>query len=267
MTALLEVDDVHVHFGGVRALDGVTVHVEEGDLLGIIGPNGSGKSTMVGAITRLTETTSGVLRFRGTPYTSTAAHRVNALGIARTYQTVRLLPDLTVLDNVLIGAAVGPVARPAIVNWLRLGGRGEQGRLREVAERVLDKVGMASSLAAYPGELPYGLQRRVEIARALASDPALLLLDEPTAGMNQAERGEIGDLLLDLRADGLTQILIEHDLGMMHRVCSTAVALDFGHVIARGTTREVVEDPQVREAYLGKQAAQTYSSDVEVDNP
>lgn len=126
MTALLEVEDVHVHFGGVRALDGVSMQVEEGELLGIIGPNGSGKSTLVGVITRLTDPTSGELRFRGRSYASTPAHRVNSLGIARTYQSVRLLPDLTVVENVLIGAAVTAVSRPAVVNWLRLRSRGSR---------------------------------------------------------------------------------------------------------------------------------------------
>jgi ABC-type branched-subunit amino acid transport system ATPase component len=252
--SLLELDDVHVHFGGVRALDGVSLRVERGDLLGIIGPNGSGKSTLIGVITRLTEPTSGAMRFEGQDYTTAPPHMANRLGIARTFQTVRLIPQLTVLQNVLIGAAAQAVTRGPLRNWARWGARGEDRRLRERAEHALERVEMVDFISDRPTDLPYGLQRKVEIARALASEPTLLLLDEPTAGMSQNERREIGDLLLQLRSDGLTQVLVEHDLGLKHRVCNAAVALDFGHVIAVGTPREVVDHPRVREAYLGKQA-------------
>jgi branched-chain amino acid transport system ATP-binding protein len=252
MTALLEVQDAAVHFGGVKALDGVSLSVERGSLCGLIGPNGSGKSTLLGAMSRLTDLTSGSLTIAGEEYTRVPRYRANAVGIARTFQTVRLLESMTVLANVMIGAATRAVQRGALSNWLVVTrARADNRAARGNAERALERVGMTDFAGAYPQDLPYGHQRHVEIARALASEPQLLLLDEPTAGMNHAERDEVGDLLIALNRDGLTQVLVEHDLAMIHRVCSHTFALNFGKVIAEGTPSEVSRTAAVREAYLG----------------
>jgi ABC-type branched-subunit amino acid transport system ATPase component len=256
MTPLLEVREARVLFGGVRALDGASLTVSEGELCGLIGPNGSGKSTLLGAISRLTGLTEGELVLDGTEYTHHPPHLAAELGIARTFQTVRLLGEMTVLANVMIGAGAQAVRHRPIVNWLHLPriARDERGA-RAAAEEALERVGMHGHRHSHPQDLPYGMQRRVEVARALAARPRLLLLDEPTAGMSQGERTELGDVLVELHRDGLTQILVEHDLGMIHRVCSTAYALNFGKVIASGTPREVADDALVREAYLGRGAA------------
>jgi len=261
MTALLEVQDAAVHFGGVKALDGVSLTIEPGTLCGMIGPNGSGKSTLLGAISRLTNLTSGRLILEGQEYTRVAPHRANAVGIARTFQTVRLLESMTVLGNVMVGAATRAVQRGALSNWLFVTRAWADNRgARRGAERALERVGMTEFADAYPQDLPYGRQRHVEIARALASEPRLLLLDEPTAGMNHAERDEVGDLLMALSAGGLTQVLVEHDLAMIHRVCSHTFALNFGKVIASGTPSEVSRTEPVREAYLGHGAAGTMAA-------
>jgi ABC-type branched-subunit amino acid transport system ATPase component len=257
MTAHLEADVVSVVFGGVRALDGASMTVEPGQLCGLIGPNGSGKSTMLGALSRLTDLTSGELRLDGSPYSTVPPHRASQLGIARTFQTVRLLPGMSVLANVMFGAGTTAVQRPPVVNWLNLRSAARDESLaRAAAEEALERVGMHGHRHASPLDLPYGMQRRVEIARALAAKPKLLLLDEPTAGMSQSERRDVGDVLADLHTDGLTQILVEHDLAMIHRICNTCVALNFGKVIARGTPRQVADDPDVLEAYVGRKAAQ-----------
>jgi ABC-type branched-subunit amino acid transport system ATPase component len=262
VTALLEADDVRVVFGGVRALDGASLSVEDGRLCGLIGPNGSGKSTMLGALSRMTDLTSGALRLDGRDYADAAPHEANRLGIARTFQTVRLLPGMTVQANVMFGAGSEAVRRAPVVNWLDLRrAASDEARARAAADAALQRVAMSEHRDDYPLDLPYGKQRRVEIARALAADPRILLLDEPTAGMSQAERREIGALLADLHADGLTQILVEHDLAMIHRICDSCVALNFGKVIARGTPREVAEDPDVLEAYVGRRTAQAELSD------
>jgi branched-chain amino acid transport system ATP-binding protein len=256
MTALLEVDDVAVHFGGVKALDGATLKVEKGELLGLIGPNGSGKSTMLGVISRLTHLTSGSLSAGGQDYTTAGAHQVSSFGIARTFQTVRLLSTLNVLQNVMLGAEVDAVRRGPMINWLLLPARRTQAKVgRAAAEGALERVGMREFAGASPLDLPYGRQRKVEIARALAGNPDLLLLDEPVAGMTHFEREEVGDLLVALNREGLAQVLVEHDLAMIHKVCTRVVALNFGKVIAQGTAAEVSADPLVREAYLGKSAA------------
>ena len=249
--ALLDIDDAQVHFGGVKALDGASLQVESGQLLGLIGPNGSGKSTLLGVISRLTPLTAGRLTIEGRDYTTSPPHQASALGIARTFQTVRLLDTMNVIDNVILGAEGDTIRRPPLLTWLSWSRRRPT---RAVAEAALERVGMSDAARARPRDLPYGSQRRVEIARALACRPKLLLLDEPTAGMNHSEREEVGDLLIALRDDGLTQILVEHDLAMIHRVSSTVVALNFGKVIARGSSHDVAADPQVREAYLGQGA-------------
>ena len=256
MTPLLQMTDVQVHFGGVHALDGASLSIERGDLLGLIGPNGSGKSTLIAAASRLTDVTAGRIAIDGHDYTRVPTHLVNRLGIARTFQTVRLISTMTVLRNVMLGASVAAVRRAPIVNWLRVDlARSDDRRARAIAHAALERVGMASAGHAYPQHLPYGSQRKVEIARALACDPKILLLDEPVNGMNQSERDEVSGLLLELHRDGMTQILVEHDVAMIQKVCSHVVALNFGKVIAAGTPGEVARDPLVREAYLGHRAA------------
>jgi len=256
MNALLKVEDAKVSFGGVHALDGVSISIEAGSACGIIGPNGSGKTTLLGAISRLTHLTSGRLFFGGSDYAQAPPYAPSRLGIARTFQTVRLLPTASVRKNVMVGAAAFAATRSPITNWLNIPrSLRDQARARAAADEALDRVGMLSHADAMPLDLPYGLQRRVEIARALATGPRLLLLDEPMAGMSHAERDNIAVILQELRAEGLTLLLVEHDLSMIYRICDTSYALDFGHVIASGPPLEVADRDMVREAYLGHSAA------------
>lgn len=257
MSVLLSVEDVRVRFGGVRALDGVSFDVESGSICGVIGPNGSGKTTMLGVISRLTPMAEGRLLFDGADYTRTEPHQPARMGIARTFQAIRLLPTVNVLKNVMVGGAASLAHQHPFLSLVNVPRSRRQERwVHEVAEAALERVGIGEHATAVPHDLPYGLQRRVEIARALAMNPKLLLLDEPMAGMNRSERSDISDLLLKLQSEGLTQILVEHDLSVIHRVCGFTVALDFGKVIARGTPAQVAADPAVREAYLGHEAAE-----------
>jgi branched-chain amino acid transport system ATP-binding protein len=242
-TAVLEARDLAVHFGGVRAVDGVSFQVTPGKIFGLLGPNGSGKSTLLGAITRLVPLTHGSLLLDGEPFHRVSAADVARRRVARTFQTVRLLSDLTVLENVQLGGDLGPGSFVS-----RVFGRSAAPAVTEAIARTrltgLEKL--------RPGELSYGTQRRVEIARALAMRPSLLLLDEPTAGMNQSERREISDLLKQLRSEGLTQLLVEHDVQMMIDTCDYLLAMNFGKLIAAGPPDVVVRDPAVQQAYLGK---------------
>jgi branched-chain amino acid transport system ATP-binding protein len=249
-TPVLDISDVAVHFGGVKAVDGVSMMLTEGKIFGIIGPNGSGKSTLIGAVTRLTPLTRGVMSFDGGEFQNVPASSIAKLRIARTFQTVRLLPDLTVRQNIQIGADArstgAAVSRRPSWSSLR-----EPGTSVAVADAV-QRTNLVGFEDYYPSELSYGTQRRVEIARALAMDPRLLLLDEPTAGMNQQERGEISRLMKALRGEGLCQLLVEHDVQMMIDTCDYVYAMNSGQVIAEGTPTQVVRDPHVQEAYLGK---------------
>jgi branched-chain amino acid transport system ATP-binding protein len=256
MSALLEVTNATVRFGGVVAVKEASLTVEKGGIYGIIGPNGSGKTTMIGVISRLVSLNEGSIVFDGTDYTQVAPHVANALGIARTFQAMRLLPGLTVRHNVMVGAGSRAVRRSAVTNWLHLPrSLKDEREARARADEALERVGLLGQGTSFPADLSYGMQRRVEIARALATQPKLLLLDEPIAGMSQAERRDISSLMRDLQRDGLTQVLVEHDLAMIHRVCDSAYALNFGQVIASGPPREVALVPAVREAYLGHEAA------------
>lgn len=242
-TPVFEADDVAVHFGGVKAVDGLSFSLPEGEILGILGPNGSGKSTMVGAITRHVALTRGKVRFLGEDYGHIRAHLVPHRGIARTFQTVRLLEDRTVLDNVLLGTDA-------------LSGKSRKVRdvAQERADHAMVRTGCERLSKKRPDELSYGNRRRVEIARALAMDPQLLLLDEPTAGMGRAEKEEVSELMLSLQAEGLTQLIVEHDIQMMVETCGKMIAMNFGKLLVQGDPKEVVQDPSVQEAYLGKQA-------------
>jgi branched-chain amino acid transport system ATP-binding protein len=252
VTARLDVEDVSVVFGGVRALDGASMTVEPGQLCGLIGPNGSGKSTMLGALSRLTDLTSGELKLDGTPFSTVEPHRASQLGIARTFQTVRLLPGMTVLANVMFGAGTEAVQRAPVLNWLNLRAAArDESRARAAAEAALERVGMHGHRHEYPLDLPYGMQRRVEIARALAADPQVLLLDEPTAGLTHNERAVVGTVLRRLVAGGMTVVLIEHDLDFVNEVADRVVVLHEGRIIEDGTPDEVGRSAVVREAYLG----------------
>ena len=247
---VLELRDVAVHFGGVKAVDGISLQLEPGRIYGIIGPNGSGKSTLIATITRLTALTRGELLLDGQPVNDVPASRLAGLGVARTFQTVRLLSDLTVRSNVQIGADArsgeGATARRGRAGWLRPGATSPA-----VAEAIA-RTRLDGFEEHYPAELSYGTQRRVEIARAIAMGPRLLLLDEPTAGMNQTERAEISALMRSMRTGGFCQLLVEHDVQMMIDTCDHVFAMNSGRLIAQGAPAEVVRDPAVQEAYLGR---------------
>ncbi|MFC6695169.1 ABC transporter ATP-binding protein [Nocardioides daphniae] len=239
-TALLEVQDVAVHFGGVKAVDGISLEMHPGKIYGVLGPNGSGKSTLLGAMTRLTPLTRGRFVLDGHDYTKAAARKVHHMGIARTFQTVRLLDDRSVRDNILLGQDTLPKERR------------KEATAR--VEEVMERVGVREVARMRPDELSYGMQRRVEFARAIIGRPRLLLLDEPTAGMNNTERAEISELMKQLLDEGVTQFIVEHDVQMMVDTCDHLFAMNFGKLIAEGDPREVVRHPDVQEAYLGKGA-------------
>jgi len=253
VSSLLEISDLSVRFSGVIAVDHLSLQLEQGRLYGLVGPNGSGKTTLLGAISRLVEPSGGRLSFQGREYTSLSADRAARLGIARSFQAIRLLPSLSVLENVMLGADM--VAEPASIvdRWLALprARRGERGS-RQAAHAVLERLGLNDLAEHDPTSLPYGTQRRVEIARAIAIRPRLLLLDEPAAGMNQAESQAVADLLKVVAADGVTIILVEHNMRMVMGLCEHVFVMNFGRLIAGGDPATVTADPTVREAYLGK---------------
>ncbi|MEV0945119.1 ABC transporter ATP-binding protein [Rhodococcus sp. NPDC049939] len=246
LESVLRTEDLAVHFGGIKAVDGISIALEPGRIAGILGPNGSGKSTLLGAVTRLTKLTRGTMFFEGTEYSKVRPEKVARLGIGRTFQTVRLLEDLSVFENVQLGFD--------LISGSRMWRRSAAGRdaERSAVETALCRAGLADRGKLRPGQLSYGLQRRVEIARAIVMSPKLLILDEPTAGMNKFEREEISRLLLDLRGEGLTQLVVEHDVQMMVETCDHLFAMNSGKLIAEGAPQDVVRNSAVREAYLGR---------------
>jgi ABC-type branched-subunit amino acid transport system ATPase component len=253
VSVLLRLDKVQRHFGGVHAVDGVSLEVEQGSIHGLIGPNGAGKTTLVNLITGYVPIQSGHAWLQSDELTGLPAHRIAAFGISRTFQNIRLFKDLTALENVLVGMHTrrrdDTLAQIATLPMFRRGQRA----LLDDARALMETVGLAATDIAgrAAGTLPYGDQRRLEIARALALRPRLLILDEPAAGMNPSEKQGMRELIERLNQDGLTILLIDHDMRLVMGVCQRVAVLDFGRKIAEGTPAEVSTDAVVIKAYLG----------------
>ena len=238
-------------YGGVHAVRDIDLEVRAGEVVGLIGPNGAGKTTLVNMISGLVPPSSGGATVLGVTVGRTPVHKVAAAGVSRTFQHSKLFNRLSALENVLVGGHL--VSRPTFLRrllWLPSARRDEQAALEQAA-RCLRRVGLADAAGTRASALSYGDQRRLEIARALASDPSLLILDEPAAGMNHVEAAKLSTLITSLAADGLTILFIEHNVGMVLETCTRVVVLNFGEVIASGTPAEIAADPAVIEAYLG----------------
>lgn len=254
---VLSVSDVKVVFGGIVALDGVSFDVPKSKIVGLIGPNGAGKTTLFNCLSRVYTPTSGQVLFNGTDLLKLASHKIAKVGIGRTFQNLALFPDLTVFDNVRIGAH-SQLQSNFIADALGLPtNRRNERAIKDTAQELIDYLQLGSVANERVADLPFGSQKRVELARALAINPKLLLLDEPACGLNHEEVDDLGRLIQKIRAErSVSILLVEHHMQLVMSVCDFIVALNFGRKIAEGTPHEVRTNPDVIAAYLGPEKSQ-----------